>query len=129
MSGLTDLDAILASLEVELRPESVVYVTVDARAARELPALATIHEAEGTTVILRRQDADDHGLAYELTLSWITLDVHTALEGVGLTAAFSRVLTEAGISCNVLAGHFHDHILVPELRAEDAVAVLRSLRQ
>jgi hypothetical protein len=128
MSGLTDLDAILASLVPMVQADAAVYATVDAQAAASLPTLATIREEEGTTVVLRRADADAAGLSYDLVLAWITLNVHTALEGVGLTAAFSRALADAGIPCNVLAGYFHDHILVPEELADDALTALRALR-
>jgi len=55
------------------------------------------------------------------------LTVHSSLDAVGLTAAFSTALAQAGIGCNVLAGRYHDHILVPHNRREDAVAALRAL--
>lgn len=55
--------------------------------------------------------------------------VAEALEAVGLTAAVSSALAEAGIRCNVLAGYFHDHLLVPAARAHDAPVVLRALQQ
>ncbi len=69
-------------------------------------------------MVLRQEDADAADLDYELVLSWITLNVHSSLEAVGSTAAFATALGEAGISCNVLAGYFHDHILVPAPKAE-----------
>ncbi len=56
--------------------------------------------------------------------SWITLRVHSALEAVGLTAAFSAALSREGISANVVAGYFHDHLFVPEDRRDDAMRVL-----
>ena len=53
--------------------------------------------------------------------------MHTALDAVGLTAAVATALAEHGIPANVIAGFYHDHLLVPEDRADDAVAVLRGL--
>jgi hypothetical protein len=53
------------------------------------------------------------------------LTVHSSLEAVGLTAAFSARLAERNISCNVLAGYHHDHILVPVDRVQDAIDALR----
>lgn len=47
---------------------------------------------------------------------------------VGITAAASAALTAAGISCNVLAGARHDHLLVPVDRAEEALGLLDDLR-
>ncbi len=55
--------------------------------------------------------------------------VHSALDAIGMTAAISAALTEAAISCNVLAGYHHDHLLVPADRAADAIAVLEQLGQ
>jgi hypothetical protein len=62
------------------------------------------------------------------TTLW-TLSVHSDLEAVGFTAAFSSALGRAGIGCNVVAGAFHDHIFVPEQQAQQALAVLRALQQ
>jgi hypothetical protein len=67
------------------------------------------------------------GLAYTQIFAWITLTVHSSLEAVGLTAAFSRALTEAGISCNVVAAYYHDHIFVPTRDAGQAMQVLKNL--
>ena len=57
----------------------------------------------------------------------ITLKVHSSLEAIGLTAAMSRALMEAGISANVVAAYYHDHIFVPAADAERAVEALRQL--
>ena len=53
--------------------------------------------------------------------------MHSALDAVGLTAAFATALAAAGISCNVLAGYHHDHVLVDTDRASEAVSVLERL--
>jgi uncharacterized protein len=53
--------------------------------------------------------------------------VHSALAAVGLTAAVSQALTSQGISCNVIAGYFHDHLLVPIDRVADATRALEEL--
>ena len=70
---------------------------------------------------------DAEGLAYDAVFGWITLEVHSSLEAVGLTAAVSTTLAQAGISCNMLAGYFHDHLLVPVDRLDDALSLLRRL--
>jgi uncharacterized protein len=92
------------------------------------PAEATVREDEGLTVVLRRERADELGLSYDYVAAWITLRVDSTVEQVGLTALFSRALADAGISCNVLAGLRHDHLLVPAGRADEALEVLRGLR-
>ena len=67
-------------------------------------------------------------LVPQFRCAWITLTVHSALQAVGLTAAFSAALGEVGISCNVVAGVFHDHLFVPVDRAHDAMDALRALQ-
>ena len=95
--------------------------------ALPISPLGFFREKEGVTVILPRADADQAGLSYAGTFAWITLTVHSSLEAVGLTAAFSRALAEVGISCNVVAAFYHDHLFVPVADAERALAALRAL--
>lgn len=125
----TDLARMLATLQVDVRAGE--YVFVSAARAQSLPlelAHASVVEDEGLTCVLRREDADARGLAYDFVAAWLSLRVHSALQAVGLTAAVSRVLAERGIACNVLAGFHHDHLLVPVDRREEAVRVLHGLR-
>lgn len=86
-------------------------------------------EEEGYTIILKKHIADRLQLKYTFVASWITLTVHSSLSAVGLTAAFSQALTEAKISCNVIAGYYHDHIFVDKKDADKAMAVLNRLSQ
>ncbi len=55
------------------------------------------------------------------------LHVNSALADVGLTALFSRVLADAGVSCNVIAGRAHDHLFVDWDEGAQALALLRGL--
>jgi hypothetical protein len=114
----------VSELRPELREGEFVFASVEPGVAPSLPLHAVIREGEGTTVVLAREDADEAGLRYDFVAAWITLSAETALEDVGITAAFSAALAEAGISANVLAGVHHDHILVPLGRRDEAVAVL-----
>ena len=68
-------------------------------------------------------------LEYEQVFCCITLQVHSSLEAVGLTAVFSTRLAERGISANVVAGYYHDHIFVQSDYAETALDALRKLSQ
>jgi hypothetical protein len=128
VAGMTDLAHMLRSLEPAVRDGEFVYVSFPGGA---IPAAVRpevmIREDEGVTVVARREDADAAGLAYDITFAWITLSVHSSLEAVGLTAAFSAALGDAGISCNVIAGYYHDHLLVPVVHRDAAIAVLRKL--
>ena len=128
MAGMTDLEEMLRTLTVSVRPDRYTFLSVD-----EIPALgdgvaAVLTEAEGPTVVATVARAEAEGWPIEFQAAWLTLDVHSALEAIGLTAAFSAALGEVGIACNVLAGFHHDHLLVPADRADEAVAVLEGLR-
>ena len=128
MHGERNLDRLLASLEPVQRPGTFVFAVVeDAALLGAVVPDATVREEEGLTVVLRREDADRLGIAYEHLAAWITLRVHSALDAVGLTAAVSTALADAGLSCNVIAGYHHDHLLVPADRAQDAIKVLAGL--
>ncbi len=121
MAGLTNLHDILGALRPSVRPGSFVYVTV--ATPTDLDAHARIVEDEGVTLVLDQSVADEHGLAYEGVFGWITLQIHTSLNSVGVTAVVAQALALVGLSCNVLAGFYHDHLLVPK----DAVEVLGGL--
>ena len=90
---------------------------------------ASIREPEGLSVILAEEDAVDLRLPIAFIAAWITLAVNSDLAAVGLTAAFSTALGQAGISCNVVAGVHHDHLFVPVDQAQQAMAVLHALQQ
>lgn len=127
MPGETDLKTLLESLHPVIRDGDYVYALWPHGKPLEGGIEAAVREAEGLTVVLRRNEADRLGLAYDFVAAWITLQIHSALEAVGLTAAVSAALTHAGISCNVLAGFHHDHLLVPVAEADRALDVLRLL--
>jgi hypothetical protein len=90
--------------------------------------IASIQEPEGLTVVMREADAQRCGFKPLYRCAWITLSLNSDLAAVGLTATFATALANAGISCNVIAGAYHDHIFVPVHQAEKAMSELRSLR-
>ena len=115
MGGETDLQAMLASLEATC--DGLRYgfglVPSDAALPADFRPLATFREDEGLTVIAAEAALAAHGIRHEPGWARLTVVVHSALQAVGLTAALSRALTEAGISANVVAAYHHDHIFVP----------------
>jgi predicted N-acetyltransferase YhbS len=127
MTGEKNLQALLATLKPVLREGEYVYVLWPHGRPLEPGIEAAVREAEGLTVVLPRERADSLGLHYDFVAAWITLEVHSALEAVGLTAAVGKALTDARISCNVLAGFHHDHLLVPVADAPRAVEALAEL--
>lgn len=126
MAGETDLNRMLATIEVERRPGSFAFVSNadDLAGAAE----AMVREAEGVSVVVSLQAAEDSGRRPGFVGAWLTLSVHSALEAVGLTAAVSRVLADVDIPCNVIAGHHHDHLLVPVDKADEAIAAIEGLK-
>jgi uncharacterized protein len=113
----------------DIRPElfGEPYVFAAGEPPAGIAPFAVIREDEGVTLILTRADADQAGLAYDYVAARITLRVGSALTDVGLTALFSRVLADAGISCNVIAGLAHDHLFVAWEQGPQALTLLRPL--
>ena len=81
-----------------------VFCTVETLTSEIINETVSIFkEQEGITVIVKKDLADSLGLGYSFVASWITLTVHSSLEAIGFTAAFSEALTRHEISCNVVA--------------------------
>ncbi|MGW3411900.1 ACT domain-containing protein [Streptomyces sp. NPDC000888] len=127
MSGEADLQKLLSSMSPELRPGRYVFTVVGAGIPAGVTPVVTVTEQEGLTLVVRLEEADTAGLAYDYVAGWITLRVHSALDAVGLTAAVAQELAAAGLSCNVVAGFHHDHLFVPYERAAEAVTLLEDL--
>ena len=118
--------AMIAGMSPVRQPGSFVFATLDAAPPE---AIATIREVEGLSVLLPTETAAERGLATDMPMAMITLQVNSALDGIGLTAAVSRALTDIDVPCNVVAGHHHDHIFVPEVHADLAIAALRAVAE
>ncbi|MDF4462288.1 ACT domain-containing protein [Vibrio parahaemolyticus] len=126
MSGITDLDELLRSMSPKLMESEFVFCTVSGVLADyvDLNPVATFIESEGLTLVLEKSAAAKAGLSFDGTYSQITLTVHSSLEAVGLTAAVASKLASKGISANVIAAYYHDHIFVQSGKAEAAVSAL-----
>ncbi|MCO7571420.1 ACT domain-containing protein [Pseudomonas chlororaphis] len=128
MAGETSLATLLRSMSPQLNDGEYVFCSLaDQRLLLGAEVLGSFREQEGLTVIIQRQEAERLGLAFDYVAAWITLNVHSALEAVGLTAAFAGALGRAGISCNVIAGYYHDHLFVGQADARRAMQVLQQL--
>jgi len=115
MSGETDLNALLARMQPELKEHPYVICTLspDLFAALPYDPLLKFHEREGLTVILTQEQAESQGLPYEGTWAWIELRVHSSLSAVGFIAAISGRLAQHGISLNLVSAYYHDHLFIP----------------
>jgi hypothetical protein len=121
---ISDGKQMVAQMAPRLVPGVYAFRTLSAgedvaRIARTARAL--FHEDEGISVI---EEVDKAGKG---TMAQITLDVLSALDGVGLTAAVSTTLADKGIPCNMVAGHHHDHVFVPSHQAGAALTALTAL--
>lgn len=112
--------------------DSEIYVFTTTQNPNLIPienTFALIQEREGSTLILKQTLANQFNLTYHFLAAKITIQVHSALEAVGLTAALSTQLANHGISCNVIAGFYHDHLFVDYEHGPKAVEVLLNLRR
>ncbi|MBY8977330.1 ACT domain-containing protein [Rhodobacteraceae bacterium NNCM2] len=128
MTGETDLDTLIRSMQPVLDPETYVFATTtDAELAASLPSRMAFHEAEGVTLILTRDAAEAAGLAHAFPCRMITLNIHSSLDAVGFLARITAALAAAEMGVNPVSAFFHDHLFVPEDRVGQAMAVLRAL--
>ena len=128
MTGETNLDKLLNTMKPKLNKGEYVFCTVTELIKISFSDIILyFREEEGFTIVLEKTLADSQHLEYTFIASWITLTVHSSLEAVGLTAAFSKALANENISCNVVAGYFHDHIFVDRKDAEMAMNVLNRI--
>lgn len=127
-NALKNLETLISSMEPILNEGEFVFATVtDIEVIPRNVPICEMKESEGTTVVLPKEYADIHQIPYEYITAWITLNVHSALDAVGLTAAFATALGNGDISCNVIAGYYHDHIFVAFDDATKAMNILKSL--
>jgi hypothetical protein len=124
--AIRDLDELLANLSVRRRPGRWCLVS-DVALPVGVEVAATVVEDEGVTSVIPVADAERLGIEVDFVAAWLTLEVHSALDAVGLTAAVAGALAAEGIPGNVLAGFHHDHVLVPDADADRAVAAIEAL--
>jgi len=123
--GEMNLEALIRNMEPVLNDGLYVFASVaDIESIPRTMTICEVKEKEGVTVVVSKEHAEQLGLPIDFIASWITLNIHSSLEAVGLTAAFATALGNNNISCNVIAGYYHDHIFVDQKDAEKAMAVL-----
>ena len=124
-----DLATLLRDMKPEMQDGIFVFCTIANGA--EIPAaitpLLTFREREGTTLVLPRDEAERCGLPHQFPSRLITLTVHSSLDAVGFLTAITTRLATAGISVNAVSAFYHDHLFVPEHKAEEALALLQNI--
>lgn len=128
MSGELNLDTLLKTMDATLVDGTYVFATL---APDAIPPTITprmiFAEAEGITLILLREEAEAHTIAYEFPSRMITLNVHSSLEAVGFMARIATELAKHKMGVNPVAGFHHDHLFVPEGREQDAIRILKDI--
>jgi len=123
-----NLTSLLKNLSPKLNEGDYVYITVSSTDAIPKEQIVfELNETEGKTVILPRITADNLDLPYTYVARWITLQVYSSLEAVGLTAAVSTALSTHEIPCNIVAGYHHDHLFIDKNLAAQAMELLWEL--
>ena len=128
MGGETNLSVLIKNMQPVLNEGRYVFSTVSQIDTLDFDKIIFFFkEKESFTIIIEKNYADTEGVIYTSKFAWITLHIHSALDAVGLTAAFSKALADNNISCNVVAGFYHDHIFVHHELGQQAVDVLTKL--
>lgn len=128
MSGQTHLKKLIAGMKPVLNTgEYIISTLKTVKNIQRKDILCEFKETEGTTVVMERQKADAYNLPYTYIASWITLSIHSSLEAVGLTAIISTLLAKNNISCNIMAGYYHDHLFVDCKDGQKTIQILTEL--
>ena len=130
MCGEKKLEILLKTMKPKINLGEFVFCEVKNLEKINLNEIVmTFREEESITIIAQKEIADKLNLKYSFIASWITLTIHSSLDAVGLTAAFSKALSENGISCNVVAAFYHDHIFVDKKDTEKTMEILNKFSE
>lgn len=130
MSGLTDLQQTLQSLKVLCDDIEYGFASIENESQIDRnKVLATFHENGRLAVIAPLNYLNSLNIENEGPYAKLTIDIHTSLELVGLTAVMATELAKNGISANVVAAFYHDHVFVQYELRKQAIDLLEALKK
>lgn len=128
MKAKADIRSLLKNLSPRVNAGEYVFCSISTNyKLKNIEVVASILESDSRTIVIRKEDAEEVKLHYDTSMSWITLDVVSSLEAIGLTSTISKKIADHKISCNIIAGYYHDHIFVPYSDHAKAIQLLKSL--
>ncbi len=131
MSGEKDLEKLLRNMSPVLNEGEFIFITLPGKYEDYLylEPIGSFKEKEGLTLIISKEKAIENNIEVKDLFKYITLNVHSSLNAVGLTAAVASKLSLNGISANVIAAYYHDHIFIQTQYAEKALSLLLELTE
>lgn len=122
-----DLPRLLAGLRPRL--SEMVFAFATTTSLKDIPAQASIigtfMEDEGLTIVGALDEVAFTKVGHGGGWAKINLRAQSSPASVGLTAKVASVLADHGISPNIIAAFFHDHIFVPWDRRYQAMTILQ----
>lgn len=131
-----DLEILVKNMSPLLSAEEYVFCKVQKESfaaefcQKESPEfLSSFLEADGISLILRKDLAQTKGLGFEGSFALISCQIKSDLQAVGFLALMTSALASAGIAANAISAFSHDHLLVPWQKRERAMQVLQELSE
>jgi hypothetical protein len=130
------LAELLKGMSPRLSGGKYFIATVDESRLMELAGyldyiVGIFREDEGLTIVLSDEIKEDVGGLAEKEMAGpfalITLTVQSDLMAVGFLAKITAALAKEKISVNAFSAYYHDHLLVPYGKKDDAMRALKAL--
>lgn len=112
------------NLKYKLHPSRFVYCSLVNFMFNPEDILFSFREEEGITFVVSEEVARLNNILFEETWALISVETITSLNSTGITAHISALLSKHKIPCNIVAGFYHDYLLVPYDSGSEAVQVL-----
>jgi len=116
-------------MKPKLMKGAFVFCSVSKKKFSQLKVcpLLVFEESEGTTLILKKEEADKNKLKYTSVWCCIKLQVNSDLSAIGFLAKITEKLSKNQISVNAVSAFFHDYIFVPQNKAKKTVRLLKQI--